>query len=31
MVVFAPGLGRDRHGTTMLCDELLDNGNSRQP
>ena len=31
MVVFAPGLGRDRHGTTMLCDELLDNGNSWQP
>ena len=31
MVVFALGLGRDRHGTTMLCDELLDNGNSWQP
>jgi hypothetical protein len=28
MVVFALGLGRDRHGTSILCDELLDNGNS---
>jgi len=28
MVVLAPGLEHGRHGTTMLCDELLDNGNS---
>jgi hypothetical protein len=31
MVVLAPGLEHGRHGTTMLCDELLDNGNSWQP
>ena len=30
MVVFALGLGRDRHETTMLCDELLDNRQSLQ-
>ena len=28
VVVFALGLGRDRHAATMRCDDLLDNGKS---